>query len=251
MQRRRWITVLALVASVGGGLGYLAGKARAVGIPASKPMTYSGVLTDAAGTPLSGMKNIQVQLWDMATAGTVQCTAGPTPLTLVAGSFQLALPDTCTAAVQSLPDLWAEVFVDGASLGRTKLGAVPFAVEATRASTVACPSGMVDTGSGFCIDGADRAETAYGSSFTTCAGEGKVVCTFADLCIAKLRNAGNLGTAPYRVADIMYYSPDSRSYFGSGGGGQPLAVPASCSAITAPGPNNNTTAPFRCCRTKG
>jgi hypothetical protein len=31
------------------------------------------------------------------------------------------------------PDLWAEVVVDGASLGRAKLGAVPFAVEAAHA----------------------------------------------------------------------------------------------------------------------
>jgi len=249
MQRRRWIAVLALVASVGGGVGYLAGKARAVGIPASKPMTYSGVLTDPAGTPLTGMKNIQVQLWDMAMDGTMQCSTGPTAITLVAGSFQLPLLDACTAVVQALPDLWAEVFVDGSSLGRTKLGAVPFAVEAARAATVACPSGMADSDAGFCIDGADRTETAYGSSFTTCAGEGKLVCTFSQLCTAKLRNVGSLGTANYRVADIMLFRGDDKAYYGAGTGANGL-VPGGCTGISAPGPYSAGTT-FRCCRDKG
>ena len=250
MQRRRLMVVLALVASVGGGLGYLAGKARAVGIPATKAMTYSGVLTDANGTPLTGTKNIQVQLWDMAMDGTTQCIAGPTQVTLVGGGFQLSLPDTCTAATQSLPDLWAEVFVDGASLGRTKLGAVPYAVEATRSSAVACPTGMVDSGAGYCLDATDRTETAYGSSSTTCAGEGKLVCTFSQLCTAKLRNAGNLSaTANYRVSDLMYYNTDMTSYFGGGSGGNPLNAGA-CTGIVRPGPNAGLMT-YRCCRTKG
>jgi hypothetical protein len=34
-----------------------------------------------------------------------------------------------------MTDLWAELFVDGASVGRNKVGAVPFAVEAGNAAT--------------------------------------------------------------------------------------------------------------------
>jgi len=122
---------LAVVALV----GYSIGRARAAGIPASMPMTYSGVLTDATGAPLSGSKNIQISIFDMASAGTLQCTVGPTAISLVNGGFQVALPDACTTAVHAKPDLWLEVFADGASLGRTKLGAVPYAVEADHAKS--------------------------------------------------------------------------------------------------------------------
>ncbi len=116
-------------------VGYVSGRARASGIPATQPLTYAGTLSDATGAPLTGTKNVQVEIWDAATAGALQCSVGPTPLTLVAGTFRVSLPDTCTGAVHAATDLWAELFVDGASLGRNKLGAVPFAVEAGNAAT--------------------------------------------------------------------------------------------------------------------
>lgn len=142
--------VLSVTLGLGALVGYSVERARASGIPATQAMTYSGVLTDASGTPLTGSKNIQIQIYDMATGGTVQCTVGPTAITLATGGFRLALPDTCTTAVHATPDLWIEVDVDGTSLGRTKLGAVPFAVEAETASAAAgmlaqqiVPSGAV------------------------------------------------------------------------------------------------------------
>ena len=118
-------------------LGYVAGRARASGLRAADPMTYRGVLTDLAGVPLTGTKNVQFQLWDQPTGGAIQCSVGPMPATLVAGAFEIVLPDECTTAVHATPDLWAEVFVDGGSLNRTKLGAVPYALEADRASNAA------------------------------------------------------------------------------------------------------------------
>jgi hypothetical protein len=114
--------------------GYLVSRARAAGIPASQPLAYSGVLTDTSGTPLTGSKNILVQFYDQPTAGNTQCTIGPMTVTLTAGAFSIALPDTCTAAVHASTDLWVDVFVDGNSLGRSKLGAVPYAVEAAAAT---------------------------------------------------------------------------------------------------------------------
>ena len=114
-------------------LGYVAGRARASGFQA-EPMTYRGVLTDLAGVPLTGTKNVQIQFWDQATGGAVQCSIGPIPATLAGGAFEIALPDTCSTAVHATRDLWAEVFVDGSSLNRTKLGAVPYALEAKNAS---------------------------------------------------------------------------------------------------------------------
>jgi hypothetical protein len=127
------LRVLSVTFGVGALVGYSVDRARASGVPAVQALTYSGVLTDASGTPLTGSKNIQISVYDMAASGNLQCSAGSAATTLVSGGFRLALPDTCTTAVHATPDLWLEVFVDGTSLGRTKLGVVPFAVEADHA----------------------------------------------------------------------------------------------------------------------
>jgi hypothetical protein len=122
--------------AVAAAIGYLLGHARAAGIPATAAMTYYGTVTDTTGTPVSGMKNIQLQMWNVATGGTTPvCLTTSTAMTLTAGNFQVVLPDTCTTAVHAGADLWIEVLVDGATTGRTKLGAVPFAVEAGHAAS--------------------------------------------------------------------------------------------------------------------
>jgi hypothetical protein len=118
-------------------LGYVAGRVRAAGIPTMSPvMTYSGTLTDS-GTPVTGMRNIQVQLWDQASGGTAAvCGTQSTAVQVDGGNFQVPLPDACVTAVHASGDLWAEVVVNGASLGRSKIGAVPYAVEAQHAAPV-------------------------------------------------------------------------------------------------------------------
>jgi hypothetical protein len=254
---KRFLFASASLVFAVGAAAYFISHARADGIPSTNAMTYGGTLTDLNGTPLTGPQNLQVTFWDAGTAGNQKCTVGPTATPLVAGNFQLALPDACTAAVHASPDLWVELFVNGASLGRTKLGAVPFAVEAAHASTatnaaqVPCSSAdMVDTGAGFCIDTDDQSETAYASSLTTCAMAGKVVCSLSQLCTAYIRGVGNLSTtAPYRVSDLMLFTADGNAYFGGGAGGNPLQLPASCGIVT-PGPYAAARS-FRCCRTKG
>jgi hypothetical protein len=138
LSSRRRLTAAALVSALAAASfsAYLLGRARAAGAPATAPLTYSGVLTDAAGTPLTGMRNLQVTIWDMAVAGTQQCTVGPAPQALSpGGAFQVVLPPSCTAAVRAAADLWVEVAVDGSPLGRVKLGAVPYAIEADHAVT--------------------------------------------------------------------------------------------------------------------
>jgi hypothetical protein len=141
IKNKRFVSVVGALSMLVGaavGVGYWAGRARAAGVPASMAMTYSGALTDANGTPLTGSKNILVQLYDMATMGTSQCTVGPTAVTLgPGGSFSIPLPDACTTAIHATPDLWVEVFVDNTSFGRSKLGAVPYALEAATASAAA------------------------------------------------------------------------------------------------------------------
>ncbi|HMJ13458.1 MAG TPA: hypothetical protein VK524_18695 [Polyangiaceae bacterium] len=108
-------------------------RAGAGGVPATGALTYSGVLEDANGALLTGSKEIRIELFDAVSGGAVKCTVAQT-VALSGGRFQVVLPDTCGAAIAASPDLWIEVVVDGASLGRTKLGAVPYALEAARAS---------------------------------------------------------------------------------------------------------------------
>jgi hypothetical protein len=131
--RRRFV----ITASTAGAalLAFVVGRAVAGGIPTMDPLTYSGTLEDAAGAPLSGSHNLEVKLWDGASGGRDPlCTTGSQSVDLNGGHFAVTLPDACTNAVKDNADLWADVLVDGASLGRTKLGAVPYAVEAGRAS---------------------------------------------------------------------------------------------------------------------
>jgi hypothetical protein len=132
MTKRGWLTAgLALVTTCA--VGVFVGRAMADGVPATGALTYTGVLEDATGAPLTGSKNIRISLFDALSGGTLQCQSASTPLQLVGGRFQLQLPDACANAVKAKPDQWVEVEVDGNALGRTKLGAVPYAVEAGRA----------------------------------------------------------------------------------------------------------------------
>jgi len=120
--------------------GYLAGRARAAIPAAATALTYSAVLSDATGAPLTGSKNIQIEVWDAATAGNLACMIGPNAIDLgTTGAFQVVLPAACVTAVHANADLWVELIVNGASIGRAKLGAVPYAVEADTASNAAGP----------------------------------------------------------------------------------------------------------------
>jgi hypothetical protein len=144
----------AMVAMVIGfmGLGYNQMRARADGIPAMRPLTYAGTLEEG-GAPVNGSRNIRLTIWDMAAGGgstnmrCVTTTATPTPVTN--GRFQIVLDEACAPAVRSTPDLWLEIEVNGATIGgRTKLSAVPFAIEANRANelTPAASNALVPTG---------------------------------------------------------------------------------------------------------
>jgi hypothetical protein len=149
MTRRKRFLVAGLSLSIAGafGLGYWASHARAAGIPATAPLVYSGVLTDMNGTPLTGMQNILLQVYGAAAGGTALCGSAPASVMLVAGAFQVPLADNCTAIVHSTPDLWIDVLVGGASVGRAKLGAVPFAVEASHAVSADMATSALTAGS--------------------------------------------------------------------------------------------------------
>jgi hypothetical protein len=115
--------------------GYFIGRARA-DTPKSIPVFYSGYLEDANG-PVNGLKSIVLRLFDAATGGTSVCADSPSAThgsQVTAGRFRFALDDSCAAAVQVHSELWAELTVEGQTLPRSRMGAVPYALNAARVS---------------------------------------------------------------------------------------------------------------------
>jgi hypothetical protein len=80
------------------------------------------------------MRSVTVRLWDAATGGTVACTTVSPTTAFSAGRFRVQLDEACTEAVRANANLWAEVIVDATTFPRSKLGAVPYALEAGRAA---------------------------------------------------------------------------------------------------------------------
>lgn len=115
--------------------GLLALRARAAGVPAPNALTYTGYLETPEGAAVTDSVEVSVAIWSAASGGSKVCETGGESLTPVAGRFQLQLPEKCTQAVKMQPNLWLETSVEGTALGRTKLGAVPFAIEADHANT--------------------------------------------------------------------------------------------------------------------
>jgi hypothetical protein len=115
--------------------GLLALRARAAGVPAANALAYTGYLETPDGAPVTHSIEVSVAIWSAVSGGTKLCQSDAANATPVAGRFQLTLPQACTQAVRMQPDLWLETTVDGTKLGRTKLGAVPFALEANHATT--------------------------------------------------------------------------------------------------------------------
>jgi len=119
----------------GAAVGAVGMQALAAGVPDVNALTYTGYLETPAGVPVTTLVNLNVSVYDAEVAGNKVCEKAVMDLAPVAGRFQVELPDTCTAAVKANPNLWVEVLVGGASLGRSKLGAVPYALEAGHATS--------------------------------------------------------------------------------------------------------------------
>jgi hypothetical protein len=161
MTRRSLIVLGISSLGLAAGVGY-AIRAAASGIPPTNALSYAGVLEDATG-PITGSHRIQVILYDAATAGNNLCESTPAALGISDGHFSVQLPDTCTTAVAANPNVWADVLVDGSDTGRTKIGAVPYAVEAqhaTNADNAALANYAADAGHASNADNATFAKTA-------------------------------------------------------------------------------------------
>jgi hypothetical protein len=110
---------------------------RAAGIPTTEPLYYSGTLEDN-GAPVTGSRDVTLRLWDDATDPATlhkKCETSSPTTTFDNGRFRIPLDATCQGAIAANPNLWVEVVVGATSLGRKKVGAVPYAVEAQSAVT--------------------------------------------------------------------------------------------------------------------
>lgn len=146
----RTLSIGLVTTALGIGTVYMITSAVADGIPADNPMTYSGVLEED-GQLVDGNRNLRIVFWDSPSAtgfDNIWCQTQAQNIPVANGRFRVALDDACTFAVQEVPDMWVEVEVNGDSLGRTKVSAVPYAVESARAAdlTQEARESLVPTG---------------------------------------------------------------------------------------------------------
>jgi hypothetical protein len=155
-------------AIVGFGMrGVLAG-----GIPQVRPLLYSGTLL-ANGQPVNDPgRSLTVNLWAGATPQVGEIPLCTTTVTtpVIDGQFRLPLGMGCKAAINAHPDSFAEVVDGTTSFGRSKIGAVPYAVEADHA--VAADSAMSAAN-------ATHATSADTATNATSAGAANVVANSA------------------------------------------------------------------------
>ena len=138
-----FLGLLVAVVATSALVSHLSGTADASGIPKVDPLVYSGLLADKTGKPLSGSHSVKVSLWTAQTSGTQLCTSAPSTVDLskTGGRFRVSLPKACVTAVHITTAIWVEVKADGVNLPRTRINAVPYAVEAQRVAAMDCPPG--------------------------------------------------------------------------------------------------------------
>ncbi|MET0387892.1 MAG: hypothetical protein ABW321_18110 [Polyangiales bacterium] len=144
---RYWKILLTGALAAGGllALGYFARDVFADGIPGSHVLGYSGRLLDSSGAPVEGSKTIELKLWDrVQPSDTPVCETRNEGVAVAQGHFHVDLA-ACRDAISAHADLSLEVLVDGLSLGRSDISAVPYAIEADRATRADTASGALDT----------------------------------------------------------------------------------------------------------
>jgi hypothetical protein len=112
---------------------YELGRARADGIPAT-PTMYYGVSLEENGAPVTGTRDVAVRFFSVETGGTRLCETQANGTNVSQGRARIALDETCRNAVRDNQNVWVELAVGGNVVGaRSRIGAVPYAVEAARA----------------------------------------------------------------------------------------------------------------------
>jgi hypothetical protein len=121
--------IAALIAS------FVGGRAFAAGIPDDDVLNYAGTLLAIDGTPVEGEHDIEIQFSASSTGEPLLCTTSAVDTGVTLGRFSVALDDSCVDDVRANPNLYVQVLVDTEAFGWSKIGAVPYAVEAGHATT--------------------------------------------------------------------------------------------------------------------
>jgi hypothetical protein len=145
-KRRPWLIAVTALA-----LGLLAGyeiKVLAEGAPTKQPLFYAGTLEDN-GAAANGDYTLTLSFYDAIADGKELCaTAGQ--VSVRDGHFRFDASD-CADALHKNADVWLEVSFKGSAgnerkiNGRTKIGAVPYALEAQHAISASSSAGALAT----------------------------------------------------------------------------------------------------------
>jgi hypothetical protein len=156
MNARLTMVSLATMAA-GAVLGY-GFRVRADGIPDANPLYYAGTLTEN-GQLVNGQRALTVNVWaDGTSPGAPVCQTVASTAQVSNGRFRVALAASCKSALNKNNNAWVEVIDGATSLGRAKIGAVPYAVEAdhaTSATTATNATNALTTVGGAEINSAD------------------------------------------------------------------------------------------------
>lgn len=140
-RERRLATIVGAATAICGGM---IGYAVAEGAPTSQPLFYGGLVTAKDGTPLDSTHSVSLSVLGAETGGSPLCTTPALAADFKAGRFRIALPTGdkgCAQAVSNNPDTWVELTVDGTTFPRTKVGAMPYAIEAGHAKLASAVTG--------------------------------------------------------------------------------------------------------------
>lgn len=114
-------------------IGLALGVAVADRRTTAPPLVYAGTVLDGDAPVADGDHDIGIALFADVSGGTALCTIAPAAIATTLGHFSLPVSAAeCGAAVQAEEELYVELSVDGTTLPRARIGAVPYAVRAER-----------------------------------------------------------------------------------------------------------------------
>jgi hypothetical protein len=128
-----------------GTVSYAVGLAVAADVPEMDPLVFTGLIVED-GQAVDGDHDLVVEFWrspDSTDAGDRVCFGEASGTSVTAGRYRIPVPN-CVEPLQVEQELYSELIMDGRSIGRTKVGAMPFALTAggaERASEARAASG--------------------------------------------------------------------------------------------------------------
>lgn len=150
MKLRKQSVIVACVSACFASLAGYGLHAYAEGAPTLKPVFYAGTL-EASGKLASGAHTIALTMFDAEAAGQQVCVSETVNAPVEAGRFRVEVSPDCVAKMKAQPDLWVALKFSGPDGVpheiplRTKIGAVPYAMEAQHAVSATQANGALAT----------------------------------------------------------------------------------------------------------